>query len=164
MNAPLDSRVRAGVLSTAAPNSPDRDDVGAIIDALRVITHEIRLAGGAAEDRTGMTAAELGILRRLVAFGPMSLTKLAALKHKDISTVSVMVKRLVHEGFVARKVRVADRRGQTLALTARGRAAARRAPEPEVELVARAASELTAHEVERLADGLSKLATELSRR
>jgi DNA-binding MarR family transcriptional regulator len=85
------------------------------------------------------------------------LTELAERTRTDISSVSVVVSRLVEQGLVARKSADDDRRRLSLGLTARGRAVLRRAPETGTSRLLRAATHLSDREVHALATGLSKL-------
>src|SRR5690349_12457055 len=144
--------------SAPVPTSSERgDDVGIILDALRSIIRELRLASREAEQRVGVHGAQLHALRRLSDSPATSLTELAERTHTDISSVSVVVGRLVEQGLVARKSADDDRRRLSLGLTARGRAVLRRAPETGTSRLLRAAAHLSDREVHALATGLSRL-------
>jgi len=93
----------------------------------------------------------------------MSLTELADRTHTDISSVSVVVSRLVEQGLVARKAADDDRRRLSLALTTRGRSLLRRAPETGSSRLLRAAAHLSDREVHTLASGLGKLVAGMDR-
>ena len=153
MKTSSDSAVSAR-LTTAAANGERGDDVGIILDALRSIVRELRLASREAEQRVGVHGAQLHALRRLTDSPATSLTERT---HTDISSVSVVVSRLVEQGLVARKSADDDRRRLSLGLTARGRAVLRRAPETGTSRLLRAAAHLSDREVHALATGLSKL-------
>jgi len=144
-------------LNAAPVNGERGDDVGVILDALRSIVRELRLASRVAEQRVGVHGAQLHALRQLGDSAATSLTELAERTHTDISSVSVVVSRLVEQGLVARKSADDDRRRLSLGLTARGRALLRRAPETGTSRLLRAASHLSDREVHALATGLSKL-------
>ena len=118
--------VRPGASSS---NGERSEDVGIILDALRSIGRELRLASREAEQRVGVHGAQLHALRQLADSPSTSLTELAERTHTDISSVSVVVSRLVEQGLVARKAADDDRRRLSLGLTARGRAVVRKAPE-----------------------------------
>jgi len=148
----------------SAPNTHNGErgeDVGVILDALRSLVRELRLASRAAEQRVGVHGAQLHALRQLADNPATSLTELAERTHTDISSVSVVVSRLVDQGLVARKLADDDRRRLSLGLTARGRAVVRRAPETGTSRLLRAASNLSDREVHSLATGLAKLANGL---
>ena len=145
-------------LSAVSSNGERGDDIGVILDALRSIVRELRLASREAEQRVGVHGAQLHALRQLVDNPATSLTELAERTHTDISSVSVVVSRLVEQGLVARKAADDDRRRLSLGLTPRGRAVLRRAPETGTSRLLRAAAHLSDRELHGLASGLSKLA------
>ena len=133
------------------------EDVGIILDALRSIVRELRLASRETEQRVGVHGAQLHALRQLADAPSTSLTELASRTHTDISSVSVVVSRLVEQGLVARKSSDDDRRRLSLGLTARGRAVLRKAPETGMSRLLSAASRLSDREIHTVALGLSKL-------
>lgn len=142
----------------AVSNNGERgDDVGVILDGLRSIVRELRLASREAEQRVGVHGAQLHALRQLADSPTTSLTELAERTHTDISSVSVVVSRLVEQGLVARKAADDDRRRLSLGLTARGRAVIRRAPETGTSRLLHAAAHLSDRELHALATGLTKL-------
>ena len=154
----------AVAIRTASASNVERgEDVGVILDALRSIVRELRLASREAEQRVGVHGAQLHALRQLSDSPTMSLTELADRTHTDISSVSVVVSRLVEQGLVARKSADDDRRRLSLALTARGRSLLRRAPETGSSRLLRAAAHLSDREVHTLASGLGKLVAGLDR-
>ena len=149
---------------SAVPNNGERsDDVNVILDALRSIVRELRLASREAEQRVGVHGAQLHALRQLTDSPATSLTELAERTHTDISSVSVVVSRLVEQGLVARKSADDDRRRLSIGLTARGRAVLRRAPETGTSRLLRAAEHLSDREVHGLAASLVKLVDGLDR-
>ena len=150
--------------SAPASTSTERgEDIGVILDALRSIVRELRLASREAEQRVGVHGAQLHALRQLADSASMSLTELAERTHTDISSVSVVVSRLVEQGLVARKSADDDRRRLSLGLTARGRSLLRRAPETGSSRLLRAGAHLSDREVRNLASGLEKLVSGLDR-
>jgi DNA-binding MarR family transcriptional regulator len=151
-------------IRAAGSNHLERsDDVGVILDALRSIVRELRLASREAEQRVGIHGAQLHALRQLSDSPTMSLTELADRTHTDISSVSVVVSRLVEQGLVTRKAADDDRRRLALALTARGRGIIRRAPETGASRLLRAASHLSDREMHSLSTTLSKIVDGLRR-
>ena len=156
------SETQIGIRSAAGTHHEDRgEDVGVILDALRSLVRELRLASREAEQRVGVHGAQLHALRQLSDKPATSLTELAERTHTDFSSVSVVVSRLVEQGLVARKLADDDRRRLSLGLTPRGRALVRRAPETGASRLLRAASKLSDREVHSLALGLGKLANGL---
>ena len=149
---------------SATSNHVERgDDVGVILDALRSIVRELRIASREAEQRVGIHGAQLHALRQLADSPTMSLTELADRTHTDISSVSVVVSRLVEQGLVTRKSADDDRRRLSLTLTARGRGLIRRAPETGASRLLRAAAHLSDREVHSLAGTLTKLVDGMER-
>lgn len=146
---------------TNGTNGDRSQDAGVILDALRSLVRELRLASREAEQRVGVHGAQLHALRQLADSPATSLTELAERTHTDISSVSVVVSRLVEQGLVARKSADDDRRRLSLGLTARGRAVVRRAPELGTSRLLRAASKLSDREIHSLATSLAKLASGL---
>ncbi len=106
------------------------EDVRTVMNALRRLVRALRLSARAAEKTVGISGAQLFVLQELAAAPVDSLGALAARTHTDQSSVSVVVRRLVEHGLVARRHAVTDARRVELALTASGRAVLRRAPEP----------------------------------
>jgi DNA-binding MarR family transcriptional regulator len=88
----------------------------------------LRSSSRAAEQRLGVTGAQLFVLKALDEEPRLSLTALAGRTRTHPSTVSVVVKRLVLRGLVARMVSGEDGRRIDLRATARGRALLARAP------------------------------------
>jgi DNA-binding MarR family transcriptional regulator len=160
MKTSSDSAV--GIRTTSA-NGERGEDVGVILDALRSIVRELRLASREAEQRVGVHGAQLHALRQLADSPTMSLTELADRTHTDISSVSVVVSRLVEQGLVARKAADDDRRRLSLALTPRGKSLLRRAPETGTSRLLRASAHLSDREVHNLANALGKLVAGLDR-
>lgn len=128
------------------------------------LARDLRLASSAAERRAGVGAAGLRALRQLGDEPAASLTELARRTHTDVSSVSVVVKRLADHGLVDRRQTMGDRRRFSLGVTARGRAVLRReAPHAGSTRLTRAARRLTGGEVRALAVALAGLAAALRR-
>jgi DNA-binding MarR family transcriptional regulator len=118
------------------------EEVRTVMDALRRLVRALRLSARAAEKTVGISGAQLFVLQELAAAPADSLGALAARTHTDQSSVSVVVRRLVERGLVARRSAAADARRVELALTAPGRAVLRRAPEPVQKRLLAAVSRL----------------------
>jgi DNA-binding MarR family transcriptional regulator len=144
-----------------AAASPRGDEIASLLDALRRVIREQRLAERAAEQQVGVHGAQLHALRQLAGGPVSSLTELADRTRTDISSVSVVVSRLVEQGLVARQAAVDDRRRLTIGLTARGGALVRRAPTAAAERLLRASAGLSDREVRTLVHGLGALADAL---
>src|SRR5262245_858835 len=110
------------------PPSRVAPEVPVVLDAFRRIVRELRLGARTAERAVGVSAAQLFVLEKLAANPAASVAELAARTLTDPSSVSVVVSRLAERGLVSRTTASADARRAEIALTARGRALARRAP------------------------------------
>lgn len=108
---------------------PTGSDVAATMDALRRLVRFLRLGTRAAESKSGLSSAQLFVLRRLADEPASSIAELARRTLTDASSVSTVVARLVDAGLVSRTTSPDDRRRASIALTARGRKVLERAPE-----------------------------------
>lgn len=144
-------------------NGPARDDQGirSVVDALRRVFRELRLSAREAERGAGISGAQLFVLQSLAVESAASLNELAERTLTDQSSVSVVVKRLVARGLVARKSSRQDARRVELALTGAGRRLLARCPEPtQVKLVS-ALRRLSPRELSGLVAGLGGLIREM---
>ncbi len=132
-----------------------------VVDGLRRIFRELRLSARAAERGAGLSGAQLFVLQSLARGSAASLNELADRTLTDQSSVSVVVKRLVARGMVARKASREDARRIELTLTAGGRRLLARCPEPtQVKLVS-ALRRLSRCELDGLTVGLGALIREM---
>jgi DNA-binding MarR family transcriptional regulator len=121
------------------PRSGTSDDasVTQTLDALRRMTRHLRLADRQAEQRLGISGAQLFTLQQLAPSPVQSVNDLADLTHTHQSSVSVVVRRLVDQGLVARRQSADDARRVELRITGAGQALLRRsAVTPQARLVA----------------------------
>lgn len=136
--------------------APARDaEVRAALDALRSIVQALRLgaAGG-----SGLSSAQLFAVQQIAGHPGLSINDLAALTFTHQSSVSAVVQRLVARRMVAKVAAEDDRRRQCLILTAKGRAAAERAPTAVQQQLIAAIAALPAAERRVLVRGLDKVA------
>jgi DNA-binding MarR family transcriptional regulator len=103
-------------------------DATRVVEALRRLVRALRASAGVVERATGLSGAQLFVLRSLAASPAASLQELAARVLTDPSSASVVVARLVEQGLVERRGDPRDRRRVELSLTAAGRTRLRRAP------------------------------------
>lgn len=109
--------------------------VGAL-DALRRIFRALRLSSGRSERELGIGSAQLFVMQQLGAAPARSVNELAERTYTHQSSVSVVVRRLVEQGLVARRRAPEDGRRRELSLTAAGRRLVARAPVPaQVHLI-----------------------------
>jgi MarR family transcriptional regulator, lower aerobic nicotinate degradation pathway regulator len=108
-----------------------------ILDGLRRMTRHLRLADRQAEQRLGISGAQLFTLQQLARSPAQSVNDLADLTHTHQSSVSVVVRRLVDQGLAARRQSAEDARRVELRITAAGQALLRRsAVAPQARLIA----------------------------
>jgi DNA-binding MarR family transcriptional regulator len=93
-----------------------------IMDASRRLVRALAGSARAIEARTGISGAQLFMLRQLAGAGqPLSVSELAELTLTHQSTVSGLVSRLVERGHVTRTPAADDARRVEVALTNSGR-------------------------------------------
>lgn len=93
-----------------------------VLDALRRIVQALRQASKDSERSVGLSTAQLFVLRQIAASGhPLSINQLAEKTATHQSSVSVVVKKLVHKGLVIRQPAAHDSRYQEVSLSAAGR-------------------------------------------
>lgn len=109
-----------------------------------------------------MSAAQLAALQALADAPADSLQSLAARTFTRHSSASVVVKRLVDLGYVARRRSRADARRVTFALTPAGRRLVRAVPEAAHAIISDSASRLSIGRLRSIAHGLRALAHEMS--
>ena len=100
-------------------HAPDATrDAAAVLEAVRRLVRFLRLAEADAQAATGLSAAQLFILRQLADQPASSLAELAERTLTDPSSVSSVVDRLVRRGLVRRHRPRSDARRVELRLTA----------------------------------------------
>jgi MarR family transcriptional regulator, organic hydroperoxide resistance regulator len=114
-------------------NSPGTGDSRRILDSLRAIIRELRLASASYEKALGLSAAQLFVLHALRDRGPCSLGELADCTETDPSSVSVVVQKLEEKRLLVKRASKEDRRRLEIRLTPAGRRLARAAPQPVQE-------------------------------
>ena len=108
----------------------------AVVDDFRRIIRVLRLAARRAEAELGLSGAQVFVLQKLSEGPAESLNELAERTLTHQSSVSVVVRRLVERGLVARHRSPVDQRRLELRLTPAGERLARRAaPAPQTQLV-----------------------------
>lgn len=136
------------------------------MNAVRRIVRGLRVASASAQRELGVTAAQLFVLGQLREEPARSIADLAARTATDASSVSVVVSRLVDDGFIARKTSKEDARRAELHLTAKGRRLLDRAKESgsgdvaQLRMIA-ALKQLPPLKLRHVVDGLEALAAAL---
>ena len=104
------------------------DDAARIMDSVRRLVRELRVAARAAESELGVSTAQLFVLRQLQAHAGQSLSDVAEHTRTTQSSVSEVVARLIRRGLVERHPSTMDRRRAELSITDQGRAVIASAP------------------------------------
>ncbi len=128
-----------------------------VLNALRRIVRSLRVSSRTAEQRVGLSGAQLFVLHCLARQNPCSVNELAARTATDQSSVSVVVSRLVARGHVRRAPSKTDRRSVELTLTKSGLALLESAPEAAQDRLIFALGELPKTELKALARSLGKV-------
>src|SRR5919202_5994948 len=131
-------------------------ELTAALDAIRRIVQALRASARTAEQRLGVSGAQLLVLQALSEAPANSLNDLAARTFTHQSSVSVVVERLVRRRLVSRNRSAEDARRVTLALTAAGRALLESAPETAQVRLVSALRQLSARERRALTSVLEK--------
>ncbi len=147
--------------SRPVAESAESDLGSTLLDALRAVGRELRVAEREAEQQVGLPPAQVHTLRQLGDRPAASLAELAERTHTDPSSASIVVQRLVERGLVARTAASDDRRRTELSVTTAGRAVLRRAPFSAADRVAEALAEIGPQRAATLTRGLEALARAL---
>jgi DNA-binding MarR family transcriptional regulator len=143
--------------SHAFRSKPVKNELHVALDALRHIVRALRLTSNVAERSHGMSGAQLYVLQTLGEASASSIAELASRTVTDPSSVSVVVKRLTENGFVARRQSKRDARRAELVLTKKGEAVARAAPQVAQTLLIDAFASLAPSTRHSLSRGLAEL-------
>lgn len=146
----------------AHTSSPPTDDVRALLDAIRRIVQSLHASSRDSQSTTGLSTAQLFVLRTVEGSGGLSINDLAARTFTHQSSVSVVVSRLEARRLVRRRVDRADARRRLIALTPVGRRVLQGSPRAAPELLVDAVVAMpassrraTARALERLADAMA---------
>jgi len=142
------------------PGANAEPAVREVLNSLRRIVRSLRVASRTAEQRVGLSGAQLFVLQCLARQSPCSVNELAARTATDQSSVSVVVSRLVTAGHVRRAVSKSDRRRVELSLTRSGRTLLARAPEVAQERLIHALEQLESQDLRDLSRILTQVVAE----
>ncbi len=140
-----------------APKASAEPAVREVLNSLRRIVRSLRVESRNAEQRVGLSGAQLFVLQCLARQSPCSVNELAARTATDQSSVSVVVSRLVAGGYVRRAVSKRDRRRVELSLTRAGRTLLESAPEVAQERLLRALARLKSQDIRDLSRILAEV-------
>lgn len=132
-----------------------------ILDSFRRIVRVLRESSRAAEQRVGLSGAQLFVMSALKREPQLSINELAERTRTHQSTVSVVVSKLVERGLVARSSSASDARRLILKLTPEGRALLKRAPDAAQERLVAAIDGLFAPERKKLSALLQMLVKQM---
>lgn len=135
----------------------DRESVSTSLDALRRVLRALRVAARETLATSGLSAAQLYVLRALADDADASLSQLAARTMTDRTSVKAVVDRLVAGGLVTKRTSMEDRRRAAVRITPRGRTVLRGAPRPPTALLIEGLERLDPGDLRRLARGLRAL-------
>ena len=127
-----------------------------ILDGLRLLVRELRASSAAAERATGLSGAQLFVLRALAREPGLGVAALAARTLTHQSSVSVVVAKLEERGLVERVRAADDARRLVLRPTAAGRRLGSGGPDPAQERLLAGLALLTPATRRRLAADLAR--------
>ena len=114
-----------------------RADERRILDAVRNLVREIRLASSSTHHGQAISAAQAFVLQTLLDSPGLRINDLAEQTSTDQSSVSVVVQKLVDNGLVTKHRSASDARAFEVHLTPAGRTFARKTPvAPQLRLLA----------------------------
>ena len=128
-----------------------------MIDALRRLFRAIQEYSKEVQSRSGLSAPQLWALQIVGSHAGISIGELSDRMFAHPSTVSGVVDRLETRGALRREVDEQDRRGVRLTLTARGRGALRRSPQPVQSGLARALEQMPRTQLSQLRRALDEV-------
>lgn len=128
-----------------------------VMNALRRIVQGLRQSAAYSEKTTGLTAAQLLVLKNVSAHEGLSVNALAAATFTHQSTVSEIVSRLELKGFVSRDRAADDGRRVEIHLTPNGRSVLAVNPSSASDRLMQAVKTLPADTLDDLAIGLDAL-------
>ena len=127
------------------------------LQAVRGLVQALTQSARAVESKTGVTNAQLFLLRQIRDHPNITVNELAARAMTHQSTVSIVLSRLERRDLITRGTSQIDRRSVVLRLTAAGRRLLRRAPTPATSEILDALQRLTPTELSALTRGVRAL-------
>jgi DNA-binding MarR family transcriptional regulator len=134
----------------------NRADMTGVIDSIRVLVKALRDSGRDAEQKLGITSAQLYVLQAL-RDRPASINELAARTYTHQSSVSMVVARLVESRLVTRTAARGDARKVSISLTAAGRTLVKKAPDAAQTRLINALGAMSKGDLKSLASHLGNL-------
>lgn len=138
-----------------------RDDMVKVVDSIRSIVHHLRVSAREAEQKLGISSAQLYVLQELQGQPALSINQLADRTFTHQSSVSMVVAKLVESRLVTRTAAKRDARKVAISLTAAGRAMLRRSPAVAQTRLVDALKTMSRSELKSLASNLDALTARL---
>ena len=154
------SSARSPLRTLHAPGQSLADEGVKALQAVRGLVGALSQSARVIEQQTGVSNAQLFLLRQIADEPDLSVNALAARAMTHQSTASVVLSRLERRGLVQRVRSDADGRSVVLRLTAAGRRLLRRAPRPATSEIVDAIARLSPAEVRMLRRGICALGRE----
>jgi DNA-binding MarR family transcriptional regulator len=133
-----------------------RADMTNVVDSIRAIVKALRDSGRDAEQKLGITSAQLYVLQQLKE-QPASINELASRTFTHQSSVSMVVARLVENRLVTRTASRGDARKLSISLTAAGRAILKKSPDAAQARLINALRAMPRNDLKALSDHLGAL-------
>jgi MarR family transcriptional regulator, lower aerobic nicotinate degradation pathway regulator len=128
---------------------------------LRTLIASLSRSARAIAADTGVTNAQLFLLRQIGSDGGLSVNQLAEMVHARQNTVSAVLRHLARDGWVEKSVSPTDGRRAVIRLSPAGRRLLRRAPAAPTEQLLAALQSLDPRHRRALTEGLRALVSEL---
>jgi len=116
------------MVETMSQQSNPEHEIARSMNAVRSIVRALRINTRAIEAKMGMSLAQLFVLQQLAERPANSLNELADRTATHQSSVSVVVRRLVENGYVSRTTSAIDKRRIEIEVTPQGRGLLAEAP------------------------------------
>lgn len=136
---------------------PPQGDAARIVHGLRRIVRALHSYSQDVHRTYGLTAPQLWALKTLEREGPLPAGRLAEALAVHQSSLSVLIDRLERRDLVHRVRTPQDRRFVQIALTRRGAALSRRAPEPAQGRLLHGLRDMTSSQVRSVRQGVDRL-------
>ncbi|HEV8409415.1 MAG TPA: MarR family transcriptional regulator [Gemmatimonadaceae bacterium] len=127
------------------------------LDRIRTLVAVLTQSARAVERSTGITNAQLFLLQQLASAPSLSVSDLAARARTQLSTISIVIARLVRAGLAAKQRSSEDRRMAHITITPKGRRLLRHAPTPPTSALLRAIERLSDRDARALSGGVRAL-------
>jgi DNA-binding MarR family transcriptional regulator len=131
-------------------------DMTRVIDSIRSLVKALRDSGRDAEQKLGITSAQLYVLQALRE-RPASINELAFRTYTHQSSVSMVVARLVERRLVTRTPARRDARKLSISLTTAGRSLVKKAPDAAQTRLINALRAMPKHDLKILSRQLAHL-------